>query len=56
MKLTATELKQAKRAARRLFCLGDGQHELRKTLIDGKTLGWRCHKCGFETIPKKIEP
>lgn len=57
MRMTADEIAKAKRAARRLWCTGDanGKHELRRAVIDGKGLGHRCHKCGFESQPKKTE-
>jgi hypothetical protein len=56
--MTADEIAKAKHAARRLWCSGDanGKHDMRRAVIDGKWLGHRCHKCGFESKPKKTEP
>jgi hypothetical protein len=51
MRLTAEELQKAKRASQRLFCQGDKdmKHTFQPAVIEGKTLGVRCIKCGYQT-------
>lgn len=50
-KLTAKERELAKRAARRIWCLGHiaGIHDMRPTMLPDGTLGKKCLNCPLTT-------
>lgn len=54
MSMTPEELAAAKRAAIRMFCPAaiDRKHDIKPYVYEGKAIGKKCIRCGYEIKPK----